>query len=159
MSQAAMFPRLAAAGSSGAIFLTQGFPPRRSPPVRVRRRPARSVVHPRDAKLDRLQRHVIEASKQCGRNVLMEIGPLTEWADFLRRDDLPGRKVLAQPGGAKWTPEAGDVVAAVGPEGGFTDDEVEQALAAAWTVVGLGPRVLRVETAAMVLAVGAGFVE
>ena len=50
---------------------------------------ARSVVHPREAKLDRLQRHVIEASKQCGRNVLMAIGPLTAWADFLRRGDLP----------------------------------------------------------------------
>jgi 16S rRNA (uracil1498-N3)-methyltransferase len=114
---------------------------------------ARSVVHPREAKLDRLQRHVIEASKQCGRNVLMEIGPLTEWTEFLRRGGLPGRKVLAHPGGtATAEPEACDAVAAVGPEGGFTDEEVDQARAAGWQVVGLGPRILRVETAAMVLA-------
>ena len=99
---------------------------------------ARSVVHPREAKLDRLQRHVIEASKQCGRNVLMAIGPLTEWADLLRREDLPGRKVLAHPGGEAWTPAVGDTVAAVGPEGGFTDAEVDQARSAGWTVVGLG---------------------
>jgi 16S rRNA (uracil1498-N3)-methyltransferase len=43
-------------------------------------------------------------------------------------------------------------VAAVGPEGGFSDDEVAQASAAGWEVVGLGPRILRVETAALALA-------
>ena len=53
---------------------------------------ARSVVHPREAKLDRLQRHVIEASKQCGRNVLMEVVPLTEWTVLLRRADMPGAR-------------------------------------------------------------------
>ena len=46
-----------------------------------------------------------------------------------------------------------DVVAAVGPEGGFTDEEVGSARAAGWEVVGLGPRILRVETAALALAV------
>ena len=35
---------------------------------------ARSVVHPRETKLDKLQRYVIEASKQCGRNMLMGVG-------------------------------------------------------------------------------------
>jgi 16S rRNA (uracil1498-N3)-methyltransferase len=40
---------------------------------------------------------------------------------------------------------------AVGPEGGFTEDEVASARAAGWQVVGLGPRVLRVETAALAL--------
>src|SRR5579872_6289798 len=34
---------------------------------------ARSVVHPREAKLEKLERHVIEASKQCGRNVLLRV--------------------------------------------------------------------------------------
>ena len=117
-------------------------------------RTARSVVHPREAKLDKLQRDVIEASKQCGRNVLMRIAPLTDWATFLRRDDLPGRKVLAHPGGAADGWGGGkDVVAAVGPEGGFTDEEVDSGRAAGWEVVGLGQRILRVETAAMTLAV------
>ena len=101
------------------------------------------MVHPREAKLDKLQRYVIEASKQCGRNVLMGIGPLTDWANFLRRDDLPGRKVLAHPGGTANGWGVGDVVAAVGPEGGFTDEEVEAGRAAGWEVVGLGPTILR----------------
>jgi 16S rRNA (uracil1498-N3)-methyltransferase len=114
---------------------------------------ARSVVHPRETKLDKLQRHVIEASKQCGRNVLLQVGPLTAWADFCRRGDLPAQRVLAHPSGADPMPKPGqDVVFAVGPEGGFTQEEVEQAQAAGWRVVGLGPRILRVETAAIVLA-------
>jgi 16S rRNA (uracil1498-N3)-methyltransferase len=41
---------------------------------------------------------------------------------------------------------------AIGPEGGFTDAEVAQALAAGWQAVDLGPRILRVETAAIMLA-------
>jgi 16S rRNA (uracil1498-N3)-methyltransferase len=44
---------------------------------------------------------------------------------------------------------------AVGPEGGFTDEEVAMALANGWHAVGLGPRILRVETAAIVLALSA----
>jgi 16S rRNA (uracil1498-N3)-methyltransferase len=113
----------------------------------------RSVVLPRDTKLDRLQRHVIEASKQCGRNVLMGIAPLIPWSDFLRRTDLPARRVLLHPGGAAI--EAGsfaDVVAAVGPEGGFTEEEVGCAVGASWSAVGMGSRILRVETAALAVA-------
>ena len=40
----------------------------------------------------------------------------------------------------------------IGPEGGFTDAEVEEATAANWVAVGLGTTVLRVETAALVAA-------
>ena len=41
---------------------------------------------------------------------------------------------------------------AVGPEGGFSDEELALALAHGWRKVNLGPRILRVETAAIVLA-------
>lgn len=44
------------------------------------------------------------------------------------------------------------VYAAVGPEGGFSADEIAVALAAGWRLVSLGGRVLRIETAAMTLA-------
>jgi 16S rRNA (uracil1498-N3)-methyltransferase len=118
-------------------------------------RTARSGLRPGDAKMEKLQRYVIEASKQCGRNVLLHVGPLTEWEAFVSGTDLPGRKLLAHPGGGR-AAAGGDVVFAVGPEGGFTDAEVERGRAAGWEVVGLGPRVLRVETAALALAVLAG---
>jgi len=115
---------------------------------------ARSVVHPREAKLDRLQRHVIEASKQCGRNVLLRVGELMAWSSFCRGCELPGLRILAHPGeGALSGLVRGqDIVLAVGPEGGFTEEEVTLARAEGWRGVGLGPRILRVETAALALA-------
>ncbi|HXG09994.1 MAG TPA: RsmE family RNA methyltransferase [Gemmataceae bacterium] len=120
-------------------------------------RTQRSVVHPRETRLDRLERYVIEASKQCGRNVLLRVGPLTDWEDYCRRSDLPAVRVLAHPSGeARPWPAGQDAALAVGPEGGFTDEEVEQARSAGWLVVGLGPRILRVETAALVLAIRSG---
>jgi 16S rRNA (uracil1498-N3)-methyltransferase len=114
-------------------------------------RTARSAVHPKD--IDRLRRHVIEASKQCGRNVLMRVAPLCDWNDHATRGGLPGRKLVAHPGGeAIASGQSEDVACAVGPEGGFTDEEVALAREAGWRVVSLGPRVLRVETAALALA-------
>lgn len=114
---------------------------------------ARSVVKPDEAKRDKLQRYVIEASKQCGRNVLMEVHAPVEWLEYCRRDTLPPQKVLAHPGiEGGWTGEPAAVAAAVGPEGGFTDEEVEAARSAGWRVVGLGPRILRIETAGLALA-------
>jgi 16S rRNA (uracil1498-N3)-methyltransferase len=123
-------------------------------------RTARSVVHPRETRLDRLQRYVIEASKQCGRNVLMQVAPLTDWEAYCVREDLPAVRVLAHPGEptVDWA-KRGDSVVAVGPEGGFTDAEVELAREAGWRTVGLGPRILRVETAAIVLATLVGMTE
>jgi len=42
------------------------------------------------------------------------------------------------------------VVVAVGPEGGFSDVEVQRAASAGATVASLGPAVLRTETAAVI---------
>jgi 16S rRNA (uracil1498-N3)-methyltransferase len=121
----------------------------------------RSVVHPREGRLEKLQRYVIEASKQCGRNVLMQVASLVEWEIYARRADLPAARVLAHRDGAGQqgqAPEPGEeapsaaVALAVGPEGGFDDEEVELARAAGWRLLDLGPRILRVETAALVLA-------
>jgi 16S rRNA (uracil1498-N3)-methyltransferase len=114
----------------------------------------RSVVQPRENRLEKLQRHVIEASKQCGRNVLMAVEPAAEWEEYARRASLPAVRVLAHPGGSGKAEEQGGagIAVAVGPEGGFTDDEVELARGADWRLLDLGPRILRVETAAIALA-------
>jgi 16S rRNA (uracil1498-N3)-methyltransferase len=115
-------------------------------------RTERSVVHPRD--VDKHRRHVIEASKQCGRNVLMRVAPLTDWSEWTRNPTLPALRYLAHFGGDETVRFRGENIAlTVGPEGGFTDDEIALARNAGWGVVGLGARVLRVETAAIVLAV------
>jgi 16S rRNA (uracil1498-N3)-methyltransferase len=49
-------------------------------------------------------------------------------------------------------PVDGDVVLVVGPEGGITDDEITQLIAAGGLVVRLGPTVLRTSTAGAVAA-------
>jgi 16S rRNA (uracil1498-N3)-methyltransferase len=117
-------------------------------------RTKRSIVHPGDAKREKLQRYVIEASKQCGRNVLMEVATMADWATYAAGADLPPTRLIAHPGGDEVRPDVAwrDRVVAVGPEGGFMDDEVELARSHGWQVVGLGPRILRIETAAIVLA-------
>jgi 16S rRNA (uracil1498-N3)-methyltransferase len=112
----------------------------------------RSVVHPRETKLDKLQRYVIEASKQCGRNILVRVEPLVEWRRYCRKDDLPRLRILGHTKGKSNSWNSGeDVALAVGPEGGFTEEELAEGNAAGWRLVSLGPRILRVETAALAL--------
>ncbi len=60
--------------------------------------------------------------------------------------DLPPSTWVVHPGGGSLPQPGGDVTLAVGPEGGFSPDE----LALAYPTIGLGARVLRVETAAVV---------
>jgi 16S rRNA (uracil1498-N3)-methyltransferase len=109
-------------------------------------------VHPSDGKLDKLQRYVIEASKQCGRNVLLRVDSLTDWATYCKRNDLPALRLVAHPGGSD-TFLPGNVARAlaVGPEGGFEEDEIALARQCRWRIIGLGSRILRIETAALVL--------
>lgn len=116
----------------------------------------RTVVKPRDDKSDKLRRAVIEASKQCGRNVLMQVHPTVSWKDWCPQQR--GRRLLAHvaQNAESYAPIRQDVTAAIGPEGGFTDSEVELAVKSGWQVVSLGPRTLRVETAAVAIAAWIG---
>ena len=113
----------------------------------------RSVVQPGEGKREKLQRYVIEASKQCGRSVLMEIAEAQKLSEYCRTADAEVRW-FAHPSPGKTTFGAATTSTAgmVGPEGGFTEEEVAEALAAGWTAVSLGARILRIETAAIVLA-------
>jgi 16S rRNA (uracil1498-N3)-methyltransferase len=139
----------------------------------------RGVAQPGDGTLERLRRAVIEASKQCGRNRLMRIATPQSWGDFVKvwlgssdcdnhhestggrssalTDEPPAEcRLVAHPGGfplARFDlklPKPNRI--AVGPEGGFTDAEIAAAIAAGWLAINLGPRTLRVETAAIALA-------
>jgi len=121
----------------------------------------RGVAQPTDSVLARMERAVIEACKQCGRNKLMGIAPPQELAEFVVAPPSGALRLIAHPGG-KSLPAAmnisraaagGEIWLAVGPEGGFTDDEAEHAVAAGWSAVDLGPRLLRTETAAIAFAV------
>ncbi len=113
----------------------------------------RSVVDPRSAKLDRLRRVVVEASKQCRRDWLMELDKPTPWASVVERSQDQIR-LIAHPGApgiaASGLNLAGrSAILAIGPEGGFTEAEVEAARSRGWLAVGLGSTVLRIETAGL----------
>ncbi|NOY40419.1 MAG: 16S rRNA (uracil(1498)-N(3))-methyltransferase [Planctomycetes bacterium] len=118
-------------------------------------RTARSVGNP---KPERLNRYVIEASKQCGRNRLMELASACGWDEF-ETIETRGSRVFAHPGGVPFGQighdGTSDLTIAVGPEGGFTDEEAASAEGAGWAVVGLGSRILRIETAAVALVAAA----
>jgi 16S rRNA (uracil1498-N3)-methyltransferase len=115
---------------------------------------ARAVAQPSENALDRLRRAVIEASKQCGRNRLMEIAAPLTWDEFLAANNEAACRLVAHPGANKplSSNEQTTIVVAVGPEGGFTADEMTLANSRGWQLIGLGPRTLRVETAALALA-------
>jgi 16S rRNA (uracil1498-N3)-methyltransferase len=113
----------------------------------------RSVVDPRDAKLDRLRHVIVEAAKQCGRNRLMELDRSTPWPAFLATQ-VETERWMAHPSGR--SPDAwpkprrgGHATLAIGPEGGFTEAEVEAAGAAGWRAIRLGATLLRIETAGL----------
>ncbi len=114
----------------------------------------RSVAQPTAEAIGRLQRAVIEASKQCGRNRLMEISPPTTWDQLVGSADESALRLVADPGGkpiSQPPSAAQQCLLAIGPEGGFTDDELQLGIHSGWQPVDLGPRILRIETAAVAL--------
>ncbi|MBI4517413.1 MAG: 16S rRNA (uracil(1498)-N(3))-methyltransferase [Deltaproteobacteria bacterium] len=104
---------------------------------------------------ERWQRIALSAAKQCGRSAVPRIyGP--ESLEALARRPADLRLVCwEQASAAAGFPGGGcpaSVLIAVGPEGGFTTDEVTRLQAAGFSSVSLGPRMLRAETAAITAA-------
>jgi len=98
----------------------------------------------------------IEASKQCGRGVVPKIESLQTYSDMLHnastdhlrlilweRDGIRLKKMLE---GSK---ERKKIFFVIGPEGGFSQDEVEKAERVGFVAVTLGKRILRAETASL----------
>lgn len=99
---------------------------------------------------DRLTAIAIEAAEQCGRTRLPLLLSPVKLDAFLAAP--PGRILFAdETGGAPLVTAAlpGPATILTGPEGGFTPEERDRILAAGATGVGLGPRILRAETAAL----------
>lgn len=113
----------------------------------------RGVVDPRDAKLARLERIAREAAKQCGRAWIMGIGASVGFDAALRPP--PGTKViLADASGGTFAhdPGATGLRLLVGPEGGWTPDELDRARAAGASITRFGVHTMRIEVAAVVAA-------
>jgi 16S rRNA (uracil1498-N3)-methyltransferase len=98
----------------------------------------------------------VASAKQCGRAVVPEVEEPVAFADLVS-EPAPGLKVLlVEPSAGVAVSALRDLPAperatlAIGPEGGWTLDEVIRAVDAGWTPVRLGGRTLR--AAAMPLA-------
>ncbi len=123
----------------------------------------RSVVKLKDdcsVKIEKWQKIAIEASKQCGRNTITEIGKVVDFDNILKTVesyDLPLFTCnQSDSNNLKNTlqehPKPNSIISFIGPEGGFTSNEIEMAMKAGCKFVSLGQRILRVETAAIAVS-------
>jgi 16S rRNA (uracil1498-N3)-methyltransferase len=97
---------------------------------------------------------IVSASEQSGRNRLAQLAPVDEFKDWIAQQDMHRRVILtprASQSLADWArhqpPQALTIM--VGPEGGFSDDEENLAVAQGALPLSMGPRILRTETAAL----------
>ncbi len=93
---------------------------------------------------------IISACEQCGRNRLADLHAPMGFSRWIEMDSTGIDLILA--------PQASQVLGqihpppqqlrlAIGPEGGFSDEEIAAATSGGFTAVSLGPRILRTETA------------
>jgi 16S rRNA (uracil1498-N3)-methyltransferase len=110
-----------------------------------------------EKRLARWQRIAVSAAKQCGRTRVPQVLPLCEFGELVCQAWPNTLKLLL------WEREnrqsfwdARDlgsqeaVLIAIGPEGGFSSQDAADAAAQGFTLVSLGRRILRAETAAVV---------
>ena len=114
-----------------------------------------------EQKRTRWQSIANEASKQCGRNTWLKVEPACVWEKAISA--LNQQKILVLYEKEKtinlkmilprWRREnVREIFLFVGPEGGYAPEEIELALSMGGTIAGLGPRILRTETAGLAAA-------
>jgi len=112
------------------------------------------------AKVERWRRIAKSAAQQSGRARVPEVAAVHDWdallATFEHYDRVYVPWELAEPAPLRDVFErelagARSVLVVIGPEGGFSADEVERAREAGATAISLGRRILRTETAALVV--------
>jgi 16S rRNA (uracil1498-N3)-methyltransferase len=104
-------------------------------------------------RVERWRQIAVSACEQCGRNRVPAIGDVISLADWLDRDGVRSGVMMLVPDESV---AYGDIVreraprsVIVGPEGGFTAHEVEQARRRGVTLARFGTTILRAETAAL----------
>lgn len=106
-----------------------------------------------EKRVARWQEIVVSACEQSGRNIVPKVLPLTTYAQALQQLPQETTKLLMSLNRAQKLsdvqPQSGKVVFMVGPEGGWTEKEEQQAYDAGFQSVTLGKRVLRTETASL----------
>lgn len=116
---------------------------------------ARTVVEPRSGKMERLGRVAEEALKQSGRAWLLEIGAKLTLGDAIAQANglMP---LFADQSGKSWREVESQVRSSgegvslfVGPEGGWTQEELAEATRDGAVIANFGPHVMRIEVAAV----------
>jgi len=111
-------------------------------------------------RLTRWRRIALEAAKQTGRAYVPEINAPLAFNLLLRSagenhsivlmfSEREGKSLSEATNGLD--PRATEIIAVVGPEGGWTDNEIEFAREGEWAIVTLGGRTLRAETAGITI--------
>jgi 16S rRNA (uracil1498-N3)-methyltransferase len=112
------------------------------------------------AKVERWRRIAKSAAQQSGRTRVPDVAAVTDWeallATFADYERVYVPWELAEPAPLRDVLDAGlrdarSVLFAIGPEGGFAPDEIVRARDAGAAVISLGRRILRTETAALVV--------
>jgi 16S rRNA (uracil1498-N3)-methyltransferase len=123
----------------------------------------RSVAVANPKVIQRLEKQIIEACKQCGRNQLMSLDSQSTVIQLTEiSKDIPHRFV-AHPYDSEPLSSAQSLAAqsksalfAIGPEGGFDELEMDQLKNAGFKSISLGATILRTETAALAIAATLG---
>lgn len=105
-----------------------------------------------DEAVARWERVAVASAKQCGQLFLPAIAEVTDLADVLRRD-ISTKLLCVEPalGGAGVSAIGSDsILILIGPEGGWSEEEVAAARAAGCHTITLGPLTLRAELAPVV---------
>lgn len=105
-----------------------------------------------ERKLAQWQAMVVAACEQSGRNQLPQVNPILQLSEYLQRPLTPLKFVLHPNTQKTWRHyqhQAQALTVLIGPEGGFSEEEINQIVAQHFEPLTLGPRVLRTETAAI----------
>jgi len=116
----------------------------------------------RKLRLDRLEKKAISALKQSGNPFLLELIDLIPLNNVLKNDSSSIKLIAHVDQTHKYISNVvqpkKDTTILIGPEGDFTKQEVEEAIASGYKAVSLGPNTLRTETAGLVACCYIGFI-
>jgi 16S rRNA (uracil1498-N3)-methyltransferase len=101
--------------------------------------------------IERLNKIILEACEQSGRNIVPTLSPILKFTDALIDGAQAEEKVIFHFVDKKYNPSASKSISIfIGPEGGFTEKEISLAKEKGYTIASLGPLTLRAETAAII---------
>jgi 16S rRNA (uracil1498-N3)-methyltransferase len=106
----------------------------------------------KSVRLERLRKIALDATKQCGRAKLLEIGETVEFTQLIESNESTF-VMFSERNGTSFSSikPTKNIVSIIGPRGGWEDSELEFAAKKGVSIITFGGRILRAETAAIAL--------